>query len=411
MVNATLELLQQLGNLGNSTSSLKGARSAAGNAARDMNGVLDTVNKLKALNKPGNIYKMAKKNTFDYGFWISNALDAKEAANIMRAIEVDIAQTLQLALHLTPSANGGTNANLRNVLTSVYNEETAAFGHAVMNLPFDTFEGIGLETFSINELRNGISGVSTEASGNGGGGNGGGNANKTLNKFATDITKERTRYNATMIEVKIRLGIDKDSEFSVPLAVRGIAKPLLTEESQFILTNKVQGKNFTMRAMKMLSGEITLAEFLFRTAEVKKDIEMSANLKRSSILAKMSEKRARQGLQKLSTAIKSNYGKLDTSSEIAAFTANGTYICSKGEIDQVYKETGVDLLQDTKKLVGIMDDMFLANFVIVDESYSIVHVLRNDGDDEFSSNTLSSFHKKAEDNQLKTIMQIANRMK
>ncbi|MBO4735542.1 MAG: hypothetical protein J5614_04025 [Paludibacteraceae bacterium] len=336
---------------------------------------------LKSLSSPNSLSKKAKSGIFEFPFLVSgNIENTATTATIIKTMECEYANMLLISMGINPSADMGTNLKVQRTLSTYHTNGTDfSFENNTYNKD--------IETRSLD--------VAFEAKGNGGNppppasnpdqlASVMGNANNFCN---ADYAK---MYGATMITVKLRLNGSQDSEFSIPLGIKGIPHHIPTDELVYVLSSfiKPRADSFVIRFIKWRTGEIRgLHNLLFRYDEIKRDADFDRRVGTSN--SWLSVLKARAANRKVNV-IANIFSKLGGhNANMKEILPNCTFVLTLSDVDTIENETGVNIFTNVNAAKKLLDDSMGLGLVILDETHDVVHIMYS-GYNKFASYPASS---------------------
>lgn len=188
---------------------------------------------------------------------------------------------------------------------------------------------------------------------------------KHMPKF--DSIKEienKNKFRPTFIEVKVTFIIDgKDVEVNIPVGVKTYIHSVNTNDMRKQIIDILNNKGIFNNLIRYNSGEImSLKNILFDSDRMKKNIVGSSKNELSRYM-NMIDRRKR--LNKLSIAF---LGK-------KPFLPNMTMHISMNDVNEIYRQTGINLLTNISRTIKFVEDNFLLSLVITDDNAKTAYIL------------------------------------
>lgn len=335
---------------------------------------------LKNLRSPNSLSKKAKSGIFEFPFLISgNIENTATTATIIKTMECEYANMLLISMGINPSADMGTNLKVQRTLSTYHTNGTDfSFENNEYNKDFESrsldvaFEASGKPTPPPTPSNpDQVAAVM-------------GNANNFCN---ADYSK---MYGATMINVKLRLDGKKDSEFSIPIGIKGIPHHIPTDELVYVLSSfiKPRSDSFVIRFIKWRTGEIRgLHNLLFRYDEIKRDADFDRRVGTSNSWLSVLKARAANRKVNILANVFSKLGGHDA--KMNEILPNCTFVLTLSDVDTIENETGVNLFTNAIAASKLLDDSMGLGLVIIDETHDVIHIMYS-GYKKFSSYPTSS---------------------
>ncbi|ALN97949.1 hypothetical protein Bp8pS_270 [Bacillus phage vB_BpuM-BpSp] len=207
---------------------------------------------------------------------------------------------------------------------------------------------------------------------------------KVKSNITSSEVKKANELSPTNITVTIDYKIDGGSKSKdIIFGVKCVTHLIESADVEYYLPNAVVNKTPVMRFIQWTSGEIKFfSDLLFSIDEIKKTA-IKSNSKGNFWWRKL------QTLSKISKHRSSLLG-LAKGKNIKRPIPTSTMIISKENVDNIKYKHGIDILEKPSFAAKIIDNFFLMNFIIVDESIETVYMY-NDETKDFSILSFRSF--------------------
>jgi len=200
---------------------------------------------------------------------------------------------------------------------------------------------------------------------------------KNNNNFITtkysNFSKDSTE-NETNVYVNTNINNSHVISKDILFGVKGIIHLLRSEEIKKYLPAAIKSGSSSplFKFIQWRSGEIRLFKDIICAVDINKEMA-SDNVKHNSFWWKKLETMAQDTrIKSISNAIKKS-AAIDLKDVKNKPIPTCTMVISKTDADNIYNETGIDLLTKVKFTFDIVRHFFLLNFVIVDEATESVY--------------------------------------
>lgn len=375
---------------------------------------LNTYDTLKQLSSgPNSLSKKAKSGIFEYPFLITNSLsELKDICSIMKSMEVEYGNMLLVSMGLNPTVSPDRNIQIQRTLSnyhtnaadykmSMESEYRRDFAVESLNYSYRKKKGLSVTTEAIDNIFNNSDRKAPGAIGHVDdrypGADKFSDVSAQLRIGSEKIAeKYSSMFNSTMITITLRLAETKESDFTIPIGVKGVPHIVRSEDLIYIICSfmKTQKSGTMNRFIRWRSGEINLCNLLFRLDELKKDADFDKRVgTNNSWLRVLKSRGNNRRINLLARIFGKASGKNVQTHEILP---NATFVLNLAEIDAIEHETGINLFTNPKAAAKLLDDAMGLGIAIVDDNTSVGHIMFS-GYDRYTSMPISAMKSKMDD--------------
>ncbi len=205
-------------------------------------------------------------------------------------------------------------------------------------------------------------------------------------KYASD-------YNMTVINVQLRLGSEKDSEFNLPIGIRAIPYHLFAADLHYMVESflRTRVSSGLTRFIQWRSGEIrSMKNLLFRYDEIKKDADFDRRIGTNNSWLKVLKSRGNN--RRVNSLAKAGGAAFNKNVGTNDILPDCTFVLNLADIDTIEEKTGVNLFQNTRAASKFLDDSMGLGIIILDDGLNVAHILYS-GEDKFKAVPLAKMIK------------------
>jgi hypothetical protein len=386
----------------------------------DKEAIQATYNTLRDLTtKPNSISRKAKAGIFEYPFLISSNVTSLEViASIIKSNEIEIARMVQIAMGIAPTADPNFNIKIQQTLSNFHTSGSD------YSFEYEDAYNPNIEEKSLTDVYNKKLGIypkiQTESKGNNSRNTSGNTSrsnprntsgNNPKNTSGDDLDsptviykpqhsvekigeKYAAMFNATIMEISLRLGMDESTQFTIPLAIKGIGHHLAYDELIYLITSYIKQRVTSplINFIRWRSGEIRAAQFLFNYDDIMQDMayerRIGSNNSWLRVLRSRAHNRKVNHLARVIGRIGGDKGI--TTSDIIP---DCSFVITISDVDAIEEKTGVNLFTDPRASVKFLDDAMGLAICIIDDVHEVAHIMYS-GFEKFSSYPLKSLRSK-----------------
>jgi hypothetical protein len=361
----------------------------SGGSQHDVDGAIDAFNTLRSVSSsPTSISHKAKQGIFEFPFIISsNSVDLKEVVTIMKSGEIEYGNMVLISVGINPMASNVNGVSITRALSNFHtNSESAIDADYELSTIDDIVQegGSSNTSYSIgNNLQAALPPPVTPPTPPSPAIKYGEVAHDDLSNAPIVVNKINTEYhskfNMTIIEIKLRLGADEKSHIAIPIGIKAVPHWSNASEMCQILASYIKSRTASglVRFLQWRSGERKgFLNFLFRLDDIKADIDFvkrvgSENSSWANILKQRANNRKIGLLAKLFGMASGN----NALSKLPEMMPNCSFMLTLEDVDTIEQITSVNIFTNPSAASKLLEDAMGLGLFIIDSTTGVVHIM------------------------------------
>lgn len=213
----------------------------------------------------------------------------------------------------------------------------------------------------------------------------------------SEVEKKMYGIDPTVVRGEVYFKFEDETEaFKIDLvfAVKGVAHLLDYNQTKYFLSDPLKSNNKMLQVIRWQSGELKLFRDLILAVDFNRNLAVKTRKEDTWWFEKLSGMAEHAKVRELTRNV---YGK-----SMPSIIPSATMCISTQMVEDIRKETGIDIIKKPRIVNKIISKYFLLSFVIVDETTELVYYY-NESNYNFDRYSFSMLKKAGSDSSIKEL--------